>query len=79
MRSPTGLMDRKTLTSFHRCPSDYPLRGRGWAVAVIGDENAQISVPASYLCDALRDFVDAVQSIAGSNSVCDMWLASVSL
>ena len=39
------------------------LSGAGWAVATIGDERGDITFPASYLCDALRDFLDAVQSL----------------
>jgi hypothetical protein len=41
----------------------YRVSGAGWAVATIGDERAEMTFPASYLCDALRDFVDAVQSL----------------
>ena len=52
---------------------DYRLRSRGWAVAVVGDENAQVSVPASYLCDALRDFVDAVQSVFTTDGAECIW------
>jgi hypothetical protein len=41
----------------------YQLTGSGWALATIANEQAEMKVPASYLCDALRDFVDAVQSL----------------
>jgi hypothetical protein len=41
----------------------YRLGGAGWATATIADEEKEITVPASYLCDALRDFVDSVQSL----------------
>jgi hypothetical protein len=42
---------------------DYQLRSHGWAVAVVANESSEISLRASYLSDALRDFVDAVQSL----------------
>jgi hypothetical protein len=42
---------------------DYRLRSHGWAVAVIGDDHAEVSVPASYLSDALGDFVDTVRRV----------------
>jgi hypothetical protein len=42
---------------------DYQLRSHGWAVAVFANEGSETSVRASYLTDALRDFVDAVQSL----------------
>jgi hypothetical protein len=40
---------------------------------VVGDERAEVSVPASYLCDALRDFVDAVQSVFATESAECIW------
>lgn len=52
---------------------DYQLQSHGWAVAVVGDEHAEVSVPASYLCDALRDFVDAVQSLFTSEGAECIW------
>jgi hypothetical protein len=36
----------------------YTLRSHGWARAVVGNENAEASVSASYLSDALGDFVE---------------------
>jgi hypothetical protein len=41
----------------------YRLGGAGWATATIANKQKEMTVPASYLCDALRDFVDAVQSL----------------
>jgi hypothetical protein len=41
----------------------YRLTGNGWARATIADEWEDMSVPASYLCDALNDFVYAVLSL----------------
>ena len=41
----------------------YQLTGVGWARATIADEWDEMSVPASYLCDALSDFVYAVLSL----------------
>jgi len=41
----------------------YRLTSVGWATATIADEWDEMSVPASYLCDALRDFVYAVLSL----------------
>ena len=52
---------------------NYRLQSHGWAVAVVGDEHTEVSVPASYLCDALRDFVDAVQSLFTSETADCSW------
>lgn len=41
----------------------YRLTGSGWATATVADEWDEMSVPASYLCDALGDFVYAVLSL----------------
>ena len=41
----------------------YELGGVGWASATLSDGQSEVSFPASYLCDALRDFVDAVQGL----------------
>ncbi len=51
----------------------YRLKGAGWAVASVGGEHGEISVPASYLCDALRDLVDAVQSLFTTASAECLW------
>jgi hypothetical protein len=51
----------------------YRLTGAGWAVATIGNERTEMTVPASYLCDAVRDFVDAVQSLFLTNSAECIW------
>ena len=45
----------------------------GWAAATITHERAELTVPASYLCDALRDFVDALQSVFVTNSAECNW------
>jgi hypothetical protein len=42
---------------------EYKLRSHGWARATISSKEHQVSIRASYLCDALRDFTDAVQRI----------------
>lgn len=52
---------------------DYRLRSHGWAVAVIGDENAEVSVPASYLTDALCDFIDAVRRVFTTERAECLW------
>jgi len=52
----------------------YKLTGSpGWALATIANERSEMKVPASYLCDALRDFVDAVQSLFATDSAQCMW------
>jgi hypothetical protein len=52
---------------------DYQLKSHGWAVAVVSDEHTEVSLPASYLCDALRDFVDAVQALFTTESAECTW------
>ena len=42
---------------------DFTLRGAGWGGAVVANERAKVSVSASYLTDAFRDFADAVQRL----------------
>jgi hypothetical protein len=51
----------------------YRLTGSGWALATIANEQSEMKIPASYLCDALRDFVDAVQSLFVADSAQCMW------
>jgi hypothetical protein len=51
----------------------YRLKGAGWAVATIANGHNEMTVPASYLCDALRDFVDAVQSLSVVNTAECIW------
>ena len=51
----------------------YRVNGAGWAVATIANERSAMSVPASYLCDALGDFVDAVQSLFNGNFAECLW------
>lgn len=51
----------------------YRLEGAGWAVASIADEQNEMTVPASYLCDALRDLVDAAQSLSVTNTAECIW------
>jgi hypothetical protein len=49
------------------------LRGYGWALATIANERTEMKVPASYLCDALGDFVNAVQSLFVTDSAQCLW------
>jgi hypothetical protein len=51
----------------------YQLRSSGWALATIANDQTEMKVPASYLCDALRDFVDAVQSLFVTDSAQCVW------
>ncbi len=51
----------------------YQLTGSGWALATIANEHSEMKVPASYLCDALRDFVDAVQSLFVAETAKCLW------
>ena len=52
----------------------YELQGAGWADAYLGDGTTTTTVPASYLCDALRDLVDAIQSLFTTNTAECVWL-----
>jgi hypothetical protein len=52
---------------------DYQLRSHGWAVAVVANGGSEISIRASYLSDALRDFVDAVQSLFAAETAKCVW------
>jgi len=49
------------------------LRSHGWAVAVVGDEHSEVSVTASYVNDALCDFVEAVVSLFGTERSECIW------
>jgi hypothetical protein len=51
----------------------YTLRSHGWARAVVGNENAEASLTASYLSDALSDFVDGVQELFANDSAECIW------
>ena len=51
----------------------YELAGAGWADAYLSDGTTSVEIPASYLCDALRDLVDAVQSLFTTNSAECVW------
>jgi hypothetical protein len=51
----------------------YRLTGSGWALAELSDEKIGARIPASYLCDALRDFVDAVASVFSAESAECFW------
>lgn len=51
----------------------YRLMGAGWAAATISNELTEITVPASYLCDAIRDLADAVQSLFTADSSECIW------
>ena len=51
----------------------YRLTGSGWALAELSDEKIGERIRASYLCDALRDFVDAVASVFSAESAECFW------
>jgi hypothetical protein len=51
----------------------YELEGTGWADAYLGDGTDSATIPASYLCDALRDLVDAIQSLFTTDSAECVW------
>jgi hypothetical protein len=51
----------------------YQLTGSGWALATLANEQSEMKIPASYLCDALRDFVDAVQSLFIADGAQCVW------
>jgi hypothetical protein len=51
----------------------YQLRGAGWAAATVANGQTEIIFPASYLCDALRDFVDTVQSLFFTDTAKCIW------
>jgi hypothetical protein len=51
----------------------YQLTGSGWALATIANDQTEMKVPASYLCDALRDIVDAVQSLFVTDNAQCVW------
>ena len=52
---------------------DYRLGSHGWARAVVADEKAEVTLPASYLCNALADFVDAVQRVFTTDRAECVW------
>ena len=51
----------------------YRLTGSGWAIAELSDEKHEVRIPASYLCDALRDLVIAVESVFSAESSECLW------
>jgi hypothetical protein len=51
----------------------YQLTSSGWALATIANGQAEMKIPASYLCDALRDFVDAVRSLFVTDRAQCVW------
>jgi len=51
----------------------YELEGAGWADAYLSDGTNSATIPASYLCDALRDLVDAIQSLFTTDSAECVW------
>src|SRR5258708_6131386 len=51
----------------------YELEGVGWADAYLSDGESSAQIPASYLCDALRDLVDAVQSLFTADTATCFW------
>jgi hypothetical protein len=52
----------------------YELQGAGWADAYLTEGKVTAEVPASYICDALRDLVDAVQSLFTTDKADCVWL-----
>jgi hypothetical protein len=51
----------------------YELEGAGWADAYLSDGTNSATIPASYLCDTLRDLVDAIQSLFTADSAECVW------
>jgi hypothetical protein len=51
----------------------YLLKGAGWAIATVADEETEMAVPASYLCDALRELTDTVHSLFVCDSAECLW------
>ncbi len=51
----------------------YRLEGAGWAEATVSDGQTCVSIPASYICDALGYLVAAVQSLFTSDSAEWAW------
>jgi hypothetical protein len=49
------------------------LESHGWALATVRDGPSQTTVLGSYLSDALRDFVDAVQSVSTTSTAECAW------
>jgi hypothetical protein len=49
------------------------LQSHGWARATIGDEHPEVSIAASYLSDALGDFISAVESLFGTERSECIW------
>lgn len=52
---------------------EYHLRSHGWARAVIANEDDRFTVTASYLSDALADFVDSVQRVFTTDKTECVW------
>jgi hypothetical protein len=51
----------------------YELGGVGWASATLSDGRSEATFPASYLSDALRDFVDAVHGLFTTDTAEVRW------
>ncbi len=51
----------------------YELEGGGWADAYLSDGTNSATIPASYLCDALRNLVDAIHSLFTTDSAECVW------
>lgn len=51
----------------------YELEGAGWADAYLSDGTTTTQIPASYICDALRDLVDATQSVFTTTTTQCVW------
>lgn len=51
----------------------YELEGAGWADTYLSDGASSATIPASYICDALRNLVDAIQSLFTTNSAVCIW------
>lgn len=51
----------------------YELTGSGWADAYLSDGINSAEIPASYLCDALRELVDAIWKLFSANRSECVW------
>lgn len=51
----------------------YELAGSGWADAYLSDGTNSTEIPASYICDALRELVDAIWSLFSANRSECVW------
>jgi hypothetical protein len=56
-----------------RDPVQLRTASHGWARATIGDEHSEVSVAASYLSDALGDFITGVETLFGTERSECIW------